>query len=145
VTGMIAGQAMDVKLEGTKPDATMVGYIHRHKTADLLTAPVVAGLLLAGADAAQLSAGMAYGQSLGLAFQIIDDILDVQGDAKTMGKTVGKDADQGKLTWPAVYGMEISLQTAAQCIDEAVAALACFGEKARFLHSLARDSLSRVT
>ncbi len=145
VTGMIAGQTMDVKLEGTAPEAAMVSYIHRHKTADLITAPVAAGLLLAGADDAQLAAGKAYGQALGLAFQMIDDLLDVQGDAQTMGKTPGKDQQQGKMTWPAVYGVDASRAMASSCIDEAVTALACFGESASFLTALARESLGRVT
>ena len=145
VTGMIAGQSMDVKLEGATPDAAMVGYIHRHKTADLITAPIVAGLLLAGADGAQLKAGTAYGQALGLAFQIVDDLLDVLGDAQTMGKTVGKDAQQGKMTWPTVFGIEDSRIAAGNLIDEAVNALSCFGKNASFLTELARESLSRIT
>jgi geranylgeranyl diphosphate synthase type II len=145
VTGMIAGQSLDVRLEGVAPDAPMVAYIHRHKTADLMTAPVVAGLLLAGASDVLLSAGKAYGQALGLAFQIVDDLMDVQGDAQTMGKHTGMDAQRGKLTWPAVYGAEASRAMAARCVAEAVDALAPFGEKADFLTELARDSLTRVS
>lgn len=145
VTGMIAGQTLDVKLEGAQPNAALVSYIHRHKTADLLTAPVAAGLLLAGASDAQLAAGRAYGQALGLAFQIVDDLLDVQGDAQAMGKQTGMDAQRGKLTWPAVHGVQASRDMAARCVEEAVGALSPFGEKAAFLVALARDSLTRVT
>ncbi len=145
VTGMIAGQTLDVKLEGAQPSAALVAYIHRHKTADLLTAPVVAGLLLAGAGDSLLAAGKAYGQALGLAFQIVDDLLDVQGDAQAMGKQTGMDAQRGKLTWPAVHGVQASRDMAAHCVEEAVAALAPFGDKASFLAALARDSLLRVT
>ncbi len=145
VRGMIAGQTLDVKLEGTAPGAGMVNYIHLHKTADLLTAPVVAGLTLAGAGDALLAAGSDYGQALGLAFQIVDDILDVAGDAQAMGKHTGMDAQRGKMTWPAVYGLAAARAQAAQCVEDAIAALKPFGERADFLASLARQSLTRVS
>jgi geranylgeranyl diphosphate synthase, type II len=144
VRGMIAGQTLDVKLEGRAPDAAMVGYIHRHKTADLITAAVVAGLVLAGADAERRKAGEAYGQNLGMAFQIVDDLLDVQGDAETMGKQTGMDAQRGKTTWPAVYGLERSREDAEAYVTRAVNALAVFGEKAALLNELAWRTLSRV-
>lgn len=145
VRGMIAGQTLDVKLEGHTPDAAMVGYIHLHKTADLLTAPLEAGLLLAGANAAQLAAGQAYGQALGLAFQIVDDLLDVQGDAAQMGKQTGMDAQRGKMTWPAVHGVDTSKAEAWRQADAAVAALSPFGEGAAFLIDLALGSLQRIS
>ena len=145
VRGMIAGQTLDVKLEQTEPSARMVKYIHRHKTTDLITAPVVAGLMLAGAEETQIRAGEAYGQCLGMAFQIVDDLLDVQGDTQTLGKQTGMDAQRGKMTWPSVYGVEIARADARRCVDEAVRALAPFGESSAFLTTLARDSLSRVT
>ena len=143
VTGMIAGQTLDVTLEGCAPSEESVRYIHLHKTADLLTAPLTAGLTLAGATQEQVEAGRRYGQGLGLAFQIVDDLLDVEGDAACMGKQTGMDALRGKQTWPAVRGVANARRDAARCIDEAVAALAPFGQRADFLRGLARKTLVR--
>lgn len=145
VRGMIAGQTMDVKLEGHAPDAALVKYIHLHKTADLLTAPMEAGLQLAGADAAQVAAGIGYGRALGLAFQIVDDLLDVLGDAAQMGKQTGMDAQRGKMTWPAVHGVEASRAEAARQVRAAVEALTPFGGRAAFLRELALGSLERIS
>ena len=144
VRGMIAGQTLDVKLEGSQPEAELVRYIHRHKTADLLTAPVAAGLLLAGATPEQAEAGRAYGAKLGLAFQIVDDLLDIAGDVAVLGKETGMDAARGKMTWPAVHGVEIARRDAEMAVEEAVSALAPFGEKADFLRGLAKETLVRV-
>lgn len=143
VRGMIAGQTLDVKLEGHAPTQRSVRYIHLHKTADLLTAPITAGLMLAGATEAQLKAGCAYGRGLGLAFQIVDDLLDLEGDVATLGKETGMDAQRGKQTWPAVFGVEQAHKDAEQAITEAVRALAPFGERAAFLTSLANATLVR--
>ena len=88
VRGMVAGQVLDVTMEGQPPRKDIVRYIHLHKTADLLTAPLTAGLMLAGADEAQLELGRRYGRGLGLAFQIEDDLLDLEGDVKLLGKDV---------------------------------------------------------
>ena len=144
VRGMIAGQTLDVKLEGKPPSAELVAYIHRHKTADLITAPVVAGLTLAGAGQAQREAGEAYGQALGLAFQIVDDLLDLYGDVQVMGKQAGMDAQRGKMTWPAVFGETEARAQAGRLVEEAVSATAIFGETAAFLRQLAEDMLTRV-
>lgn len=143
VTGMIAGQTLDVKLEGSEPNRENVRYIHLHKTADLLTAPVVAGLMLAGATEEQLEAGRQYGQGIGLAFQIVDDLLDIQGDVRQLGKETGMDAQRGKLTWPAVCGLEQSRQDARDAVAQAVHAMQLFGEKGVFLAELAQKSLVR--
>ena len=144
VTGMIAGQVMDVTGEGTEPTHDKVAYIHEHKTADLLTAPIEAGLLLAGADEAQLAQGIAYGQHLGLAFQMVDDLLDVTGDASVMGKNTGMDAAEGKLTWIAVHGIEQTRTDAAKELDRAAEAAAVFGDAAGFFTQLAKSTLNRV-
>jgi len=144
VRGMIAGQTLDVKLEGTPPVPDTVAYIHRHKTADLITAAVVAGLLLGGADRAQREAGEAYGQNLGIAFQIVDDLLDVQGDATTLGKQTGVDAQRGKMTWPAVYGLDRSRADAETAVRQATDALMGFGKQADILRELAQHTLTRV-
>lgn len=143
VRGMIAGQTLDVKLEGRAPTQESVRYIHLHKTADLLTAPITAGLMLAGATEQQLEAGRAYGRGLGLAFQIVDDLLDLEGDVRTLGKETGMDAQRGKLTWPAVFGAAQARKDAEQAIESAVTALRPFGEKADFLRCLAKATLVR--
>ena len=145
VRGMIAGQTLDVKLEGTQPRKDMVHYIQRHKTGDLLTAPLAAGLLLAGAEEPLLAAGRTYGEKLGHAFQIVDDLLDLQGDATILGKQTGMDAQRGKMTWPAVYGEDVSRRDAQRLILEANEALAAFGPRADFLHELADMTLIRAS
>ncbi len=144
VCGMIAGQIMDVKLEGHTPTKESVAYIHRHKTGDLLTAPLTAGLMLAGASEEQLNAGRAYGEGVGLAFQIIDDLLDVEGDAAQMGKETGMDAQRGKMTWPAVHGVQQSREDAKAAIARAQAAMEIFGERGALLRSLAAQTLVRT-
>lgn len=143
VSGMIAGQTLDVKLEGSEPNRDNVRYIHLHKTADLLTAPVVAGLMLAGATEEQLEAGQQYGQGIGLAFQIVDDLLDIQGDVHKLGKETGMDEQRGKLTWPAACGVEQSRSDAIEAIRQAVQAVQLFGAKGDFLAELAQKSLVR--
>lgn len=145
VRGMIAGQTLDVKLEGTQPRTDMVHYIQRHKTGDLLAAPPVAGLLLAGADEALLKAGRTFGEKLGHAFQIVDDLLDLRGDVTILGKQTGVDQARGKMTWPAVYGEEASRADAKRLIREAKEALATFGPRAAFLLALADTTLTRAS
>lgn len=143
-SGMIAGQAADMWMEGREADQDMLRYIHSHKTADLITAPVVAGLILAGADDRQLEQGRMYGCHLGLAFQIVDDLLDELGDEAKMGKRLGKDHAVGKLTWPGLYGIEQAKDEAARQIDMAVKAAGFFGARGEFLIALAQNSLKRV-
>lgn len=144
VTGMVAGQVMDVTGEGSEPTLEKVDYIHRHKTADLLTAPIEAGFILAGADDKTVSAGCEYGVNLGLAFQMVDDLLDVEGDAATLGKTPGKDAAEGKLTWVAVKGVKATREDARMAVDSAVLALNLIGGDTNFLKTLAQSTLNRV-
>ncbi len=144
VCGMVAGQVMDVTGEGSEPTAEKVDYIHRHKTADLLTAPIEAGFILAGADAVTVAAGCEYGVHLGLAFQMVDDLLDVEGDAATLGKTPGKDAAEGKLTWVAVKGIAQTRLDAATAVEQAVRALDKVSGETNFLKTLAQTTLNRV-
>lgn len=143
VRGMVAGQTLDVKLEGRDPSIESVRYIHLHKTADLLIAPVVAGLMLAGATEEQLDAARAYGCGVGLAFQIVDDLLDLEGDVTALGKETGMDAQRGKMTWPAVRGVEQARQDAHEAVEEAVDAMRIFGERGKKLSKLAQESLVR--
>ena len=143
-TGMVAGQVMDVTGEGKQPTEEAVRYIHTHKTADLLTAPLEAGLTLAGASDDIVRAGVAYGQHLGLAFQMVDDLLDVEGDAAVLGKQTGMDAQRGKMTWVAVRGVEGTREDAAYHTKKAQEAIRVLGENAKFFVSLAQTALNRV-
>jgi len=144
VRGMLAGQTLDVTLEGTRPDVETVQRIHKGKTAALLTAPLTAGLILGGAGEKEIQAGREYGYHLGMAFQIVDDLLDLEGDPALMGKTLGKDLEEGKITWPAAVGIEQARKDAAWHVDQAVKALDCFEKKAEFLQALAVSTLNRV-
>lgn len=144
VSGMLAGQTLDITLEGREAKREWVEKIHLGKTAALLTAPITAGLMLAGAEEKLLHAGREYGRHLGLAFQIVDDILDLEGDAALMGKTLGKDQAEGKQTWPACVGLAQARADAEAHIHAAVSALLPFGEGAAFLRELAVSTLHRV-
>ena len=144
VGGMVGGQTMDVTQEGTEPTHEKVLYIHTHKTADLLTAPMEAGALLAGAPIAKLRGSIRYGRELGLAFQMVDDLLDVEGDAAQLGKNTGMDAQLGKLTWIAAHGLEQTRTDAAEHVRQAVEAAAVFDENMKFFSDLAQSTLNRV-
>ena len=143
VTGMIAGQTKDVLSEGDTPNEALVSYIHSHKTADLLEAPMEAGLALAGADENQIRAGYAYGFHLGMAFQMTDDLLDVKGDATLMGKNTGMDSALNKMTWVALRGTEGTEKDAAEQIEMAVKALDSMPWNTAFFADLARNMISR--
>lgn len=142
--GMIAGQCRDLTAEETGGDEETLHYIHAHKTADLLTAPIVMGLTLAGASDTEIEAGRRYGYHLGMAFQIIDDILDVVGDEKTLGKSIGKDADENKCTWVSIYGLEKAREDAKKYTNQATESLEIFQNKGNFLKILAQRTLIRV-
>ncbi len=144
VTGMVAGQSLDVSMEGTRPEISLVTYIHRHKTADMITGASEAGLLLAGGTQEELSAVSRYGYHAGVAFQIVDDLLDLQGEEKLLGKRTGMDEKHGKLTWPACVGIDQAKQDAQAHMEKAVAALSIFEQKGNFLAHLAQSMLHRV-
>ncbi len=131
VDGMIGGQVVDLEAEHSKPDLKMLEYIHRSKTAALITASVVSGGLFAGADDGAVANLRAFGQSIGLAFQIVDDVLDVTQTSEQLGKTAGKDTAAEKATYPALFGMEESLKKADALAEAACAALEGFGSRAR--------------
>ena len=143
VTGMIAGQTKDVLSEGAKPEEALVSYIHAHKTADLLEAPMEAGLALAGADEKQIKAGFEYGLHLGLAFQMTDDLLDVTGDAALLGKNTGMDAALDKLTWVALKGVEGTAKDAEEQVALAEKALDVLPYDTSFFRDLAQSTLTR--
>ena len=136
VDGMIGGQVADLEAEHTKPDAKMLEYIHRAKTAALITASVVSGGLYGGADDGQVSKLRSFGQSIGLAFQIVDDVLDVTQTSEQLGKTAGKDTAAEKATYPALFGIDESLKKADQLVKDAFGALDGFGERAEPLKEL---------
>jgi geranylgeranyl diphosphate synthase type II len=137
VGGMIGGQVADLEGEGQTPTAELLDTIHRAKTGALLRASVRMGAICAGAGEAQLAALTCYGQHVGLAFQIVDDILDVEQPSEALGKTAGKDAQQQKITFPAVYGLADSHRMAEQERRSAHQALEIFGERAARLRELA--------
>ncbi|HEX4595494.1 MAG TPA: farnesyl diphosphate synthase [Bryobacteraceae bacterium] len=144
VNGMIGGQVHDLEGEGRHPTAALLEAIHRAKTGALLKASLRMGAIYAGAGADQLSALSCYGEHVGLAFQIVDDMLDVEQPSEALGKTAGKDAQQHKITFPAVYGLERSREMAEQERLAAHHALRSFDERAERLRELA-DFIVRRT
>jgi geranylgeranyl diphosphate synthase type II len=137
VGGMIGGQVNDLEGEGQPPTAPLLESIHRAKTGALLRASVRMGAIYAGADPGQLAALTGFGEHVGLAFQIVDDVLDVEQSSEALGKTAGKDAAQKKITFPAVYGIERSREMAEQERLEAHLALQPFDDRAERLRELA--------
>lgn len=142
--GMVGGQMADLEAEST-PVATAEALeaIHRRKTGRLLCAAVLLGGRIARAAPPSLASLRDYGTAVGLAFQIADDLLDVEGAAEKIGKRVGKDAKHGKLTYPSLWGLEESRRRAAALAEEACAALAPFGARGGRLQSLARYIIAR--
>ncbi|HEY6988124.1 MAG TPA: farnesyl diphosphate synthase [Bryobacteraceae bacterium] len=137
VGGMIAGQVHDIEGERQTPTALLLESIHRAKTGALLRASVRIGAIYAGASAAELAALSEYGEHAGLAFQIVDDVLDVEESSEALGKTAGKDQAQQKITFPAVYGLERSRQMAEDEREAAHGALSLFGDRAARLRQIA--------
>lgn len=135
--GMIGGQVLDLEGELLAPTAASVEAIHRAKTGALIRVSVVAGGLFAGAQGTQTAALTEFGRKAGLAFQIVDDVLDRTQSSEQLGKTAGKDTASDKVTWPAVHGIEQSRRDAARLIAEAFAALSVFGSQADGLKALA--------
>ena len=143
VDGMIGGQVVDLEAEHTRPDLKMLEYIHRSKTAALITTSVVSGGLYAGAGDDAIVKLRSFGQSIGLAFQIVDDVLDVTQTSEQLGKTAGKDTAAEKATYPALFGIENSLKKADTLADTACAALDGFGTGADTLKAVARFLVER--
>ena len=141
--GMIGGQVVDLEAEHTQPTAAMLEYIHRAKTAALITASLVSGGLYAGAKEIEAKKLRAFGQSIGLAFQIVDDVLDVTQTSEQLGKTAGKDTAAQKVTYPALFGIEESVHRANALVSTAFLELEGFGERADTLKELARYLVER--
>jgi len=143
--GMIGGQVMDILSEGRKEiNANTLEYIHTHKTGKLLLASLRAGALLAGATEEQLKAITDYGTYIGLCFQIVDDILDVEGTTEEIGKDAGSDAAREKATYPALYGLDRSKGLARELAKKAIQALSGFGESAQPLREIGEFIVSRT-
>jgi geranylgeranyl diphosphate synthase type II len=141
--GMIGGQVVDLEAEHTDPTVEMLEYIHRAKTAALITASLVSGGLYAGAKDDEVKKLRSFGQSIGLAFQIVDDVLDVTQTSEQLGKTAGKDTAAQKVTYPALFGIEESERKADALVSSAFSELESFGERAERLKELARYLVER--
>ena len=141
--GMVAGQVADLEAEGRQVGADTLDYIHVHKTGALIRTSLRVGAMLCGATAEQVRALSVAGANLGLAFQIVDDILDVVASSEELGKTAGKDQIQQKATYPAIHGLEASRARARDLIDAADAALAVLGPRAEPIRALGRFILER--
>ncbi len=144
VEGMIGGQVADLEASKNSPTPEMLEYIHRAKTAALFRGAVRLGAIGAGAGAGPLAAISCFGEKAGMAFQIVDDVLDVESSLERLGKTAGKDVRQNKVTYPALYGLERSKQIAAEFIAGATAALEPFGAAGGTLKELAQFLVSRT-
>jgi geranylgeranyl diphosphate synthase type II len=143
IHGMVGGQAQDLLSEDAEPDAETLSFIHSHKTAALITASIRSGGILANCSDNELFGLTKYGENVGLAFQIIDDILDVEGETEVLGKPKGSDEKKKKMTYPRLYGIGKSREKAKELINDAVSALEIFSEKAEPLRAIARYMLER--
>jgi geranylgeranyl diphosphate synthase type II len=143
VNGMIGGQVVDLEAERTKANAETLEYIHRSKTAALITAAVVTGGVFASADGRQVESLRRFGQAIGLAFQIVDDILDVTQTSEQLGKTAGKDVASEKATYPALFGLEESRKKARELLEDAYKGLQNLGANGETLKGLARFLIER--
>ena len=142
--GMIGGQVVDIESEGKTISPGILEYIHRSKTGALLTACTRCGALAAGASEGQFEALTRYGRNVGLAFQIVDDILDITTSSERLGKTAGKDQKDKKATYPALYGLDASRSKARELVACALEDVCEFGESAEPLRTIARFILSRT-
>jgi geranylgeranyl diphosphate synthase type II len=143
--GMVGGQVADLEAENREIDAAGLAGIHERKTAALIAWSARAGAICAGADEETVGALGAYGRGIGLAFQIVDDVLDVQGDAATLGKAAGKDLARGKAVYPKFHGVEGSKRLAAERAATAVAALPALGGAGDLLRALADRVVERTS
>jgi geranylgeranyl diphosphate synthase type II len=137
VTGMIGGQVVDLESEGKKVSLETLSYMHKCKTGALIKAPVVSCAIICGADDSQVSGLTMFAEKIGLAFQIKDDILDVEGDLSTLGKNSGSDVSNDKTTYITAYGLDGAKKILEDVTNEAVSSVDCFGTEAGFLKNIA--------
>jgi geranylgeranyl diphosphate synthase type II len=142
--GMVAGQMADIGAEKSEADIDQLEFIHNNKTAKMFAAAAMMGAVAGGGDDGQVAGLYQYGLEIGQCFQITDDLLDVSATSDELGKTPGKDAEQGKVTYPAIVGIEESKEIAAQSVEYALELLDGFGEKADVLRVLAKELLERT-
>jgi geranylgeranyl diphosphate synthase type II len=143
IDGMIGGQVVDLEAEGTKPDIESLEYIHRAKTAALITSSVVSGGIYASASDAEVGKVRRFGQAIGLAFQIVDDVLDVTQSSEQLGKTAGKDTVAEKATYPSLFGLDESIKKADALVESAFSSLQDFGVSAGPLKTMAKFLVER--
>jgi len=141
--GMVGGQSLDMIYAGKEVGYEVLRSIHRSKTGALITASVVSGALVAGASEEQEDALKAYGDNIGLAFQIVDDLLDLEATTEELGKPAGSDIKSDKVTYPSLFGKEVSRTMAREAVQEALAALAVFDGQADPLRALANYIVER--
>ena len=142
-TGMVGGQVVDIESEGKDVAFPVLEYIHIHKTGELILASIRAGAIMKNAGDKELEAMTRYGEAIGLAFQIADDILDVEGNKEDTGKNVGGDAKKEKVTYPSILGIEESKKRARELTDIALASVEGFGKKAEPLKEIAKYIVAR--
>jgi geranylgeranyl diphosphate synthase, type II len=143
IDGMIGGQVLDLESERKKPTAEILEYIHRAKTGALITASLVSGAIFGGGTDEQIEKLRTFGRAIGLAFQIVDDVLDVTQSSEQLGKTAGKDTATEKATYPSLFGIDESLKKADALIAEGNTALDGFGNRAATLKALAAYLVER--
>lgn len=136
--GMVGGQVLDLEGEGVALNLERLEKTHRYKTGRLITVSVTSGAKIAGAKPVELEALKAYGERIGLAFQIADDILNIEGSKENMGKSIGSDQENKKSTYPALLGLEASKTKARELVEEAAAFLKIFGDKGSALKEIAK-------
>ena len=141
--GMVGGQVVDIQSEGKPVDAETLHYIHTRKTGAMILASIRVGAILSGAGREELDALSRYGSNIGLVFQIADDILNVEGDSASMGKNTGSDASRGKITFPALIGLEASREKAGEIVEKALAEIEKFDRRADPLRMLAKYIVER--
>ncbi len=143
ISGMVGGQVIDIESEGKEVDLATLQYIHTHKTGAMIRVSVQAGARLGGAEPEAFKAFTRYGEGIGLAFQIADDILNVEGHAERLGKDVGSDQEKRKATYPALLGLEESKKRARELMELAIESLNPFGEEVDPLRAIARFIVAR--
>ena len=143
ISGLVAGQVVDIESEGKEVDLPTLQYIHTHKTGALILVSIQLGARLGGARDNTLKALIHYGERVGLAFQIADDILNVEGEASVLGKDTGSDRSKGKATYPSLFGLEESKRRGKELVELAIQALIPFGPEADPLREIARFIMAR--
>lgn len=142
--GMVGGQHLDIISENTDIDFTTLATIHKNKTGALITCAVLSGAIASGASPEQYAALQVYGDKIGLAFQIVDDLLNVTSTTEELGKAAGSDEERGKSTYPSFFGIEETRKKAQEAVNDAIDALSIFGESAHPLRELAQYIYTRT-